>query len=330
MRLGPLLAALAAAAACFEKDVQVLRQVHDPQLDLVVNVLARDQGGERLLVLANGSDTSQPCGLEWWLHHEVQGTAHCAAPKSSSFLALRARKTADEPAGGDAACPPCQPEVDNLDSGYMRTLAAMSVTQPSGAPREPGKVLVLGLGAGLLPAWLQAHTDADVHAVDLSAAVVDAAPCFGVQPGDRMHLHVAEGRAFLEQKEQDELFSTIVVDAFDPAASMASSMRTAEFFSLVHDALTPDGVLLLNLLTCESDADATTCGSFRDKVVASVQAAFPATYLALAPGAAGSQSVLIAQLEKTGDAAATSNQWFQDARVRPIERVKAEPWHDEQ
>jgi len=323
------------AAACFEKDVQVLRQARDPQLDLVVNVLARDQGTERLLVLANGSDTSQPCGLDWWLHHEVQGVAHCRAPKSASFLQLRAT-AADSPPGadGEPSCPPCVPEVDNVDSGYLRTLAALSVTQPSGEPREPGKVLVLGLGAGLLPSWLAAHTDADVHAVDLSSAVVAAAPCFGVHPGDRMHLHVDEGRAFLEDKEgreRDGLFNTIVVDAFDPAASMAASMRTAEFFKLVHDQLTDDGVLLLNLLTCETDADSRTCGSFRDKVLASVQAAFPATYIGVAPGAAGSQSVLIAQNAKAGAAAASTqpSQWFLDARVRPVEAVHAEPWHDE-
>lgn len=321
--------AAALAAACFEKDVKVLRQAHDPKLDLVVNVLARDEGSERLLVLANGTDDSQPCGLDWWLHHEVQGVAHCrVAPKATSFLA-RGKGPADAPSpDGEPACPPCQPEVDNVDSGYLRTLAALSVTQPSGEPREPGKVIVLGLGAGLLPSWLAAHTDADVHAVDLSSAVVAAAPCFGVVPGERMHLHVAEGRAFLEQTQEGP-FTTIVVDAFDPAASMAASMRTAEFFKLVHDSLTPDGVLLLNLLTCETDSDATTCGTFRDKVLAAVQAAFPATYVGVAPGAAGSQSVLVAQLAKAGPSAKTSDQWFLDARVRPVEPVQAEPWHDE-
>jgi spermidine synthase len=307
--------ALGLRGTCDESAV-VLYQNPDAKCKMVVNVIARDN--ERSLVLSNATDTTRPCKLEWWLSHEVQGTAMCEDPSPDALVQTPTEADAQQ-------CTRCTPKVDNIRSGYLRSMAALSVSNVDGTPRNPGHVVVVGLGAGLLPAWLHARTKAVVDVVDFSEVVVAAAPCFGVVADDRMRLHVADGRSFLEQTTTK--YDTIVIDAFDAKAAMAGGMQTTNFFALVRERLSDDGVLLLNLLTCGSDLDMDSCGRFRTEVLAAVQTAFPTLYEAQAPGAAGSQSVLLAPQpgSRTSAAAAAGGdlvqQWFRAAHVQQLARV---------
>jgi len=301
----------------------VVYQAHDPNLDTVVKVIARDS--ERLLILGNGTDYTSPCdtGLSWWLSHEVQGTATCkdssgAAP--ASFLQTRR---------SDDGCPPCTPKVDSM-GGYFKSVAALSVLTSDGRARKPRRVLVIGLGAGLLPSWLLANTEAEVDVVDINQAVVDASPCFGLRAGGNLALYADDGRKFLANAA-DATYDTIIVDAFDGSASMPMCMRSVEFFKLAAGKLTKRGVLLLNLLTCGSDKDAGSCGPFRDSVVAAVQQSFSTTYDAQAPGSLGSQSVLLAKKHDDGpeESAGTmpsevAQGWFKEAGVVEVAQLNAD------
>jgi SAM-dependent methyltransferase len=311
--------ALGLRGTCDESAV-VLYQKPDAACKMVVNVIAR--GNERSLVLSNATDTTRPCKLEWWLSHEVQGTALCAEESPTASPTAFAQTPTDS-----LQCPQCTANVDDIRSGYLRSIAALSVSGLDGAPRNPGHVLVIGLGAGILPAWLHARTKAVVDVVDFSEVVVAAAPCFGVNTDERMRLHIADGRAFLEKSSTT--YDTIVVDAFDAAAAMAGGMQTTNFFALVRKRLSDDGVMLLNWLTCGSDQDVNSCGRFRTDVLAAAQTAFPTLYEAQAPGSAGSQSVLVGPVPgvANGPAAAAAadgglvQQWLRAAHVQQLKQV---------
>jgi SAM-dependent methyltransferase len=310
--------ALSLRGNCDESAV-VLYQQADAPCKMVVNVISR--GNERSLVLSNATDTTRPCRLDWWLSHEVQGTAMCEEESPSALLQTSSQ---DAP-----QCPKCTANVDEIRSGYLRSIAALSVYSFDGTPRNPGHVVVIGLGAGILPAWLHKRTNAVVDVVDFSEVVVTAAPCFGVVADDRMRLHVADGRNFLEKTSTK--YDTIVVDAFDAAAAMAGGMQTTNFFGLVRQRLSDDGVLLLNLLTCGSDLDVGSCGRFRNDVLAAAQTAFPALYEAQAPGAAGSQSVLLAPVPGAKSAGAVKRaegelvqQWLHQAHVQQLPQINTQ------
>ena len=61
-------------------------------------------------------------------------------------------------------------------SGYLKTLASVGVCTARALGRaSPPRALVIGVGGGALPAWLAAQTGAAVDAVELDAAVLQAA-----------------------------------------------------------------------------------------------------------------------------------------------------------
>lgn len=319
-----------------EGDPVVLSQSYDDQVNIVAKVLL--SGGDRLLVISAGQDFSSPCSYDWWMDHEVQGTITCeengTAPLAKSFLQLQQSRRLSSDAAG---CTACTPRLGELH-GYFQTMAALSVLDVQGQPRSIGRTAVIGLGAGLLPSWYAARTEASVDVVDYSSAVVSVASCFGVVAGPKLALHVQDGRQFLADA-QEGAYETMVVDAFDTHASMPVCMRSTEFFKLAASRLTGSGVLLLNLLTCASDDDQKSCGKFRNAVVASVQAVFPHTYLAEAPGAMNSQRVLLARKtedserdapEPTGEAAKETAAWFKEAQVQKLDQLSADlAAHDE-
>lgn len=309
------LAAAAAAVEC-QDGSKLLYQVQEE--GVVVNVL--EQSGKRLLVLSNASDVSAStpdlCRLGWWMDHEVQGSVSCLASASSPALLAGVRRA--------SPCPPCTADVEHVDNGYIRSMAALAVLTNEGKQRQATTSLVIGLGAGLYPSWLARQSkEATVDVVDISPGVVQAAPCFGLAASPRLRLHVSDGRVFLQQQEQT--YDTIVVDAFDGTAEMPMCMRTKAFFALCAKRLNEGGKLLLNLVTCESDTKTEDCSAFRDSVIASVQSAFPRTHVADAPGSAGSQVVLVAQqgAEKVRTSAVPdqAHRWLEAARVRPLPAV---------
>lgn len=140
---------------------------------------------------------------------------------------------------------PCTPE-GNGDTmlSYLRSMAGGAL---AGRP-PPGRSAVVGLGSGALAAWLSnAFPDGQVDAVDLSADVVAAAPCFGVRESSQLHLIQDEGRHFLLGAPAFA-YDAIFLDAFDAAGSVPPCLATAEFFQNLTQKLSPDqGVLAVNL-----------------------------------------------------------------------------------
>lgn len=110
----------------------------------------------------------------------------------------------------------------------------------------PSRFLVIGLGAGSLPAFLRRHYPAaEIDAVDINPVVAELARThFGFREDARLQVHVDDGRRFIEAVQRP--YDVIFLDAFGSDA-VPGHLTTAEFLAAVRRALSPGGVAVGNL-----------------------------------------------------------------------------------
>lgn len=111
---------------------------------------------------------------------------------------------------------------------------------------QPRRFLIVGLGGGTLPAFLRKHyPDAEIDAVDINPEVAYAAKNYlGFREDDRMRIHIADGRKFVEAVQQP--YDAIFLDAFG-ADAVPAHLTTKEFLSAVRRAVRSDGVVIGNI-----------------------------------------------------------------------------------
>lgn len=120
-------------------------------------------------------------------------------------------------------------------TSLLETIARSAVVSPK-------RVLVVGLGAALLPNRFQA-LGARVETVELNPQMVSTAQrWFGFNPpaGD---VHIEDGRRFLTEAKGP--YDLIFLDAFSGEA-VPGQILTVESFRRCRELLKPDGALLLN------------------------------------------------------------------------------------
>lgn len=137
--------------------------------------------------------------------------------------------------------------------------------------REPGRILVIGHGAGTLPMFLRRHYPAaTIDSVDIDPLVVAVArDYFGFRDDDRMRAHVADGRAFIEETRQP--YDLIFLDAFG-SDSVPPALTTQEFLQAVKRAVRPDGAVVGNIWARHSNP-------LYDSMVRTYQEVFPDLYI---------------------------------------------------
>ncbi|MEI2414797.1 fused MFS/spermidine synthase [Orrella sp. JC864] len=126
---------------------------------------------------------------------------------------------------------------------YTRMMMSALAVQP-----EPGRILVIGLGGGTLPMALAALLpQASIDTVEIDPAVTRVArQYFGFQTSERVRVHEADGRAFVEQAVRDgRQYDLILLDAFD-YNYIPRHLTTVEFLSQAKALLAPAGVLAAN------------------------------------------------------------------------------------
>ncbi len=120
----------------------------------------------------------------------------------------------------------------------------------------PHHILMIGGGAsGAIAQALRHPTVERIDLVELDPALIgvareffpsEAAPlCFD----PRMHLHYADGRAYL--KSVRDTFDVIIVNVPDPQTAQLNRFYTAEFFRSAREHLAPGGLLALQLRSSE-------------------------------------------------------------------------------
>jgi spermidine synthase len=112
--------------------------------------------------------------------------------------------------------------------------------------RPPRTALVLGDAGGTIPrAYAHFFPHLHVDGVELDPTVTDAARRFlGLQSIRTLHTFTADARVYLERTKQR--YDLVIVDAYRQPY-IPFQLATEEFFRLVHNHLTPGGVVALNV-----------------------------------------------------------------------------------
>jgi len=115
------------------------------------------------------------------------------------------------------------------------------------SPRPAPRTLVVGIGGGATPGAIAQHSGAQIDLVELSEAVVDAAPHFAVvsqnvlaQPS--VHLTIDDGRNWLLRNRQP--YDVITADVVPPFDAGATNLYSVEYFRLASNALADDGIMV--------------------------------------------------------------------------------------
>ena len=120
----------------------------------------------------------------------------------------------------------------------------------------PRRILMIGGGAsGAVAQALRHPTVESIDLVELDPALIGAAREFFPSEAallytyPRVHLHYADGRAYLRSAR--DMFDVIIVDVPDPQTAQLNRFYTAEFFRAAREYLAPGGLLALQLHSSE-------------------------------------------------------------------------------
>jgi predicted membrane-bound spermidine synthase len=133
-------------------------------------------------------------------------------------------------------------DPDDLPMPYSRTMTIAAIF-----PQDIKRVLVLGLGAGSIPVYLQRFVPGVmIDAVEIDPGVIDVArKYFGLRETGKFHLIPGDARMFLNRHA--EPYDLIFVDTFS-GSYIPFHLMTKEFYQLVRNRLSPHGVAAFNFL----------------------------------------------------------------------------------
>jgi spermidine synthase len=126
---------------------------------------------------------------------------------------------------------------------YTRLMMAGLYVQPA-----PRRILVVGLGGGILPRTLtKLLPDATIDVVELDEAVVDVAKRFFLfAPSARVAVAVQDGRVYVKRALRgDARYELVFLDAYDHEY-IPEHMLTREFLQEVRGLLAPGGTVVAN------------------------------------------------------------------------------------
>ena len=111
------------------------------------------------------------------------------------------------------------------------------------------RLLVLGLGGGgSIASTRMAAPDISVDAVEIDPKVVEAGVrFFGLNPDDgRLHIHVADARPWLARNRNS--YELVHIDLYQGGPYIPFYLVTREFFAATRAHMSPDGLLMMNLV----------------------------------------------------------------------------------
>ncbi len=116
---------------------------------------------------------------------------------------------------------------------------------------EPERMLVLGLGGGVIPREMHHYFPAlEVHIVEIDPEIpLIAARFFGFHEDDKLKVHVADGRTFIKKhlrRDPVPKYDLVILDAFN-GDYIPFHLMTKEFLEEVKGVLAEDGVVIANV-----------------------------------------------------------------------------------
>ncbi|MCC8168123.1 MAG: fused MFS/spermidine synthase [Clostridiales bacterium] len=135
---------------------------------------------------------------------------------------------------------------DSLTGMYYDYALAAPLMTDLDAAQDDGSldILVLGMGTGTYATQcLKYFENASVEGVEIDSKIIDLAYEY-FEMSDEAEVTAYDGRAYLQAV--DETYDVIMVDAYQDI-TIPFQMSSVEFFTLVREHLTEDGVMVVNL-----------------------------------------------------------------------------------
>ncbi len=116
---------------------------------------------------------------------------------------------------------------------------------------EPERMLVLGLGGGVIPREMHHYFPGlEIHVVEIDPEIpLIAKRFFGFRQDDKLRVHIADGRMFIKkQLRRDPVpkYDIVILDAFN-SDYIPFHLMTKEFLEEVKGVLAEDGVVVANV-----------------------------------------------------------------------------------
>lgn len=158
-----------------------------------------------------------------------------------------------------------QPKHGGLTGMYYDyALAAPVMAKPAGAPL---RILILGMGSGTFASQCQRYfPDAQIEGVEIDSKITELARNYFSLPA-AIPVADYDGRAFLGVTSKT--YDVIMVDAYQDI-TIPFYMSSQEFFTLVHQHLARDGIMVVNM-NMHSDGD----GSMNEYLADTIASVFP-------------------------------------------------------
>lgn len=152
-------------------------------------------------------------------------------------MMFRARKMV----GYQSCIEPAEPDLLVLE--YSKMMMAGLYVNP-----RPSRILIIGLGGGVLPRTLQGLVpNAKIDVVELDSGVEKTARgYFGFKPGPNMRVFISDGRVYVKRRAKaNGPYDLVLLDAFNEDY-IPEHMLTKEFLEEVKAAMTPNGTIVAN------------------------------------------------------------------------------------
>ena len=138
--------------------------------------------------------------------------------------------------------------------------------------KEKPHILILGNGTGTYARQCTKYfPNAEIEGVEIDDKITDLAGKYFDMP-DSVKVTTYDGRAYLQASK--EKYDVILVDAYQDI-TIPFQMSSQEFFTMVENALTEDGVMVVNM-NMHSDGD----GSINEALTDTICSVFPYVYTA--------------------------------------------------
>ena len=116
---------------------------------------------------------------------------------------------------------------------------------------EPKRILVLGLGGGVIPREMRRYfPEAEIDVAEIDPAIPPIASRFmGFQADDKLRVHVADGRVFVKRQLRAasvQKYDVVILDAFN-SEYIPFHLMTQEFLEEIKGVLASDGVVVANV-----------------------------------------------------------------------------------
>ena len=190
-----------------------------------------------------------------------------------------------------------------LSQGIWDYFLLAPLFRPHGGLDPHERVLVIGLAAGTVPnLYTDIYGPVEIVGVELDPQIIEVGRRYFDMTQPNLTAVAADGRRWLQDQPQDEVFDIVLVDAYRPPY-IPFHLTTVEFFQLARAHMGERGVLAINVGRSATDF------ALVDALAATLAEVFPSVLVVDEPGPVDDlgNSLVVATIQPTAPQAVAAN-----------------------